>query len=86
MVVHTNGIHMVKVQFCACYGKGLQPKFQLLQCSWLPVSTEDPHTAFMFEVLNTYHLLSLQGKVSCEDYYISISRHTDNMGIDTLKA
>jgi hypothetical protein len=85
-VVHTNGIHTVKVRFCACYGEDSQPKFQLLRCSWLPASAEDPHTAFTFEVLNAYHLLSLQGKVSREDYYLSISRHTDNTGIDTPKA
>ena len=84
-VVHTNGIHTVKVRFCACHGEGSQPKFQLLRCSWLPASTEDPHTAFTFDVLNAYHLLSLQGKVSREDYYLSISRHTDNTGLDTPK-
>ena len=27
MVVHMNGIHTVKVRFCTCHGKGLQPKF-----------------------------------------------------------
>jgi hypothetical protein len=85
-VVNTNGIHTVTVRFCACYGEHLQPKFQLLRCSWLPASTEDPHTAFTFEVLNAYHLLSLQGKVSREDYYLSISRHTDNTGLDPPKA
>jgi len=85
-VVHTNGIHIVKVQFCGCYGECSQPKFQLLWGSWLPASTEDPHTAFTFEVLNAYHLLSLQGKISHEDYYLSVSRHTDNTGLDPPKA
>jgi len=85
-VVHTNGIHTVKVQFCACYGKHSQSKFQLLWCSWLPASTEDLHTAFTFDVLNAYHLLSLQGKVSREDYYLFISRHTNNTGLDPPKA
>jgi CxC2 like cysteine cluster associated with KDZ transposases len=85
-VVHTNGIHTVKVRFCACYGEHSQPKFQLLRCSWLPASTENPHTAFTFDVLNAYHLLSLQGKISREDYYLSISRHTDNTGLDPPKA
>ena len=70
IVVHTNGIQTVKVWFCTCHSEGLQPKFQLLQCLWLPASTEDPHTAFTFNVLNAYHLLLLEGKVSCEDYYL----------------
>jgi CxC2 like cysteine cluster associated with KDZ transposases len=47
---------------------------------------EDPHTAFTFQVLNAYHLLSLQGKISREDYYLSISHHTDNTGLDPPKA
>jgi hypothetical protein len=85
-VVHMNGIHTVKVRLCACYGERSQPKFQLLRYSWLPASTEDLQTAFTFEVLNAYHLLSLQGKVSREDYYLSISRHTDNTGLDPPKA
>lgn len=85
-VVHTNGIHTVKVQLCACHGKHLETKFQLLRCSWLPASTGDPRTAFTFVVLNSYHLLSLQGKISREDYYLSISRHTDNTGLDPPKA
>jgi hypothetical protein len=84
-VVHTNGIHTVKVRFCACHEEWLPPKFQLLRCAWLPASTQDPHTAFTFEVLNAYNLLSLQGKVSREDYYLSISRHTDNTGLDPPK-
>jgi CxC2 like cysteine cluster associated with KDZ transposases len=84
-VVHTNGIHTVKVRFCACPRERSQPKFQLLRCSWLPASSQDPRTAFTFEVLNAYHLLSLQGKISREDYYLSISRHTDNTGLDPPK-
>jgi CxC2 like cysteine cluster associated with KDZ transposases len=80
-----NGIHMVTVWLCACHSKHSQPKFQLLRCSWLPASTGDPHTAFTFEVLNAYHLLSLQGKILREDYYHSISCHTDNTGLDPSK-
>ena len=84
-VVHMNGVHTVKVQFCACHGERFQPKFQLLRCLWLPASTQDLCTAFMFKVLNAYHLLSLQGKTSCEDYYLSISRHTNYTGLDPPK-
>ncbi|KAI0273137.1 hypothetical protein BGY98DRAFT_936390 [Russula aff. rugulosa BPL654] len=58
--VHTNGIHMVKVQFCACYGERSQPKFQLLRCSWLPASTEDLHTAFTFQDRYTEFLRAIR--------------------------
>lgn len=84
-VVHTNGVHTVKLQFCACHGERSLPRFQLLRCSWLPASTEDPHTAFTFDFLDSYHLLSVQGKISRNDYYLSISRHTSNTGLDPPK-
>ena len=84
-VVHTNGVHTLKIQLCACYGDRSHAKFQLLRCSWLPATTEDPQTAFTFDVLDSYLLLSLQGKVSREDYYLSISRLTDNTGLDPPK-
>jgi hypothetical protein len=84
-VVHSNGIHTVKIWFCACYGDRSLPKFQLLRCSWLPASREDPQTAVTFDVLHSHHLILLQGKVSQEDYYISISRLTDNTGNDPPK-
>jgi hypothetical protein len=84
-VVHTNGIHTVKIQLCACHGDHSQSKFQLLRCSWLPSTSEDPQSAFTFDVLDSYHLLSLQGKVSREDFYIFISRRTDNTGLDPPK-
>ena len=84
-VVHTNGIHTVKIRLCSCHSYCSHAKFQLLRCSWLPATTEDPQTAFMFDVLDSYLLLSLQGKVSREDYYVSISRHTNNTGLDPPK-
>ena len=84
-VVHTNRIHTVKIQLCSCHGDRSHAKFQLLRCSWLPATTEDPQTAFTFDILDSYLLLSLQGKVSREDYYVSISRHTDNTGVDPPK-
>ena len=80
-----NGIHTVKIRLCSCHGDRSHAKFQLLQCSWLPATTEDPQTAFTFDILNSYLLLSLQGKVSREDYYVSISHHTDNTGVDPPK-
>lgn len=84
-VIHTNSIHNVKVLLCSCHDYHLQAKFQLLWCSWLPATMEDLQTAFTFDVLNSYVLLSLQGKVSQEDYYVFISCHTNNVGLDPPK-
>jgi CxC2 like cysteine cluster associated with KDZ transposases len=84
-VVHTNGIHAVRIQLCSCHGIHMLVKFQLLRCSWLPATTEDPQTTFTFDILDFYLLVSLRGKVSWEDFYISISRQTDNTGLNPPK-
>ncbi|KAF4568149.1 hypothetical protein EYR36_010158 [Pleurotus pulmonarius] len=39
-----------------------------------------PQTAFTFDVLNTFHLLTLQGKLSAYDFYLSIDHKTNNAG------
>ena len=44
------------------------------------------HVLLLFAVFNTYHLLLLQGKTSHKDYYLSISCHTDNIGLNPPKA
>lgn len=45
-----------------------------------PATTVTPRTVFTTDFLNTFHLLTLQGKLSLYDYYQSIVRLTDNMG------
>ena len=38
-----------------------------------------PQTAFTFEMLDTFHLLTLQSKISAYDYYSSLENKTNNV-------
>ncbi|EIN11489.1 hypothetical protein PUNSTDRAFT_63190 [Punctularia strigosozonata HHB-11173 SS5] len=74
---HTNGYHRLHVNFCGC---GTVLKYeQLLSVRLFPATTTEPRTAFTFDFLNTFHLLTLQGKLTLHDYYQAIIRCTDNM-------
>jgi hypothetical protein len=83
VVMATTGIHHVDVQFCGCYSEigASHPCLQLLRAELLPSSVDRPTGAFTFDVLNSFHLLTLQGMTSAYDYCISISRKTDNLGL-----
>ena len=39
----------------------------------------------MFNVLNTFQLITLQGKVSAFDYYYSLKHKSDNTGLSKPK-
>jgi CxC2 like cysteine cluster associated with KDZ transposases len=82
-----SGIHLVNIQFCQCHQivGGSLPRIQLLRFKWFPTSLTRPCTAFTFDVLDTFHLLTLQGKLSAYDFYRSLLYKTDGTGICMLK-
>ncbi|KAI6119520.1 hypothetical protein EDD16DRAFT_1692604 [Pisolithus croceorrhizus] len=84
MIIHSNGVHSVKLDFCGC--KSAEAPFQqLLRIRWFPASSEKPHTAAMFNVLEQFHLLSFESKVSTFEFYQSLSRISDNTGLNPPK-
>ena len=74
LVIDTNGVHHVNVQFCACTedAQWVEKYRQLLRVGWYPASFQRPKTVFTFDVLDTYHKLTLQGKLNLYDFYSSI--------------
>lgn len=84
MVVDLSGLHVVGLVFCGCVGA---PKndIQLLRAQWFPGTIKDPHSAYTFDILNTFHILNLQGKLSLYDFYQSIHRKCDNVGVREYK-
>ncbi|KAG1842059.1 hypothetical protein F4604DRAFT_1884809 [Suillus subluteus] len=58
---------------------------QLLQISWFPSTTSDPKTAATFRVLEHYHLLSFESKVSAFEFYNALSWMSDNTGLLPIK-
>jgi hypothetical protein len=81
--INLSGVHQVDVTFCGCGNEdGLQVSRnrQLLRFGWYPASHKRPQTAFTFDFLDTYHKLSLQGKLNLFDFYNAILQKTDNRG------
>ncbi|KAI0037647.1 hypothetical protein FA95DRAFT_1506726, partial [Auriscalpium vulgare] len=85
VVIHTNGIHTVNLDFCGCgQSSTLHRRQQLLRFSWWPATTIDPNTAATFAALKKYHLLSLTGKLTGYDAWRSLELETDNSGTSSL--
>ncbi|KAG2111751.1 hypothetical protein DEU56DRAFT_935828 [Suillus clintonianus] len=84
VVIDSYGIHEVLVDFCAC-AKGDSHIQQLLRMSWFPSTTADPKTAATFRVLDEFHLLSFESKVSAYEFYSALMRGTDNTGLTRVK-
>lgn len=84
VVVDSHGIHEVSLDFCDC--ATAESHFQqLLRISWFPSTTSDPKTAATFRVLEQYHLLSFESKVSAYEFYHSLRRMSDNTGLLSIK-
>ena len=82
LVVDTNGVHYINVQFCACtkHPDWVKNYRQLLRIKWYPASFCRPKTVFTFDLLDTYHKVMLQGKLGLLDFYIAIMQKSDNCG------
>lgn len=86
LVVDLSGHHTVSVRFCKCSQNGFLDNFrQLLRVCWYPASILRPQTVFTFDLLDTYHKVSLQGKLNLFDFYNAIMQKTDNCGGSKVK-
>ncbi|KAH8110267.1 hypothetical protein DFH11DRAFT_1547578 [Phellopilus nigrolimitatus] len=87
VVYHVNGFHLVDIVYCGCdMAQGnLHKRNQLLRARWYPATTKDPGTAFTFAMLDQFHELTLQGKLSAHDYYQGLAHMSDGSGIQTLR-
>lgn len=76
-VVHSNGIHEVRIECCHCILALPEPD-QLMQSSLFPATLERPKTAFTFAVLKQFHVLGLAAKISAYDFFNTLVNMTDN--------
>ncbi|KAF7351520.1 CxC2 domain-containing protein [Mycena sanguinolenta] len=82
VVLHHNGIHTVNVDFCGCDSAHRAEHYiQLLRAGWYPASDERPQTAATFQLLDEFHLHTLQAKTTAYDFYSVLERLTDNTGV-----
>ncbi|KAJ7758846.1 hypothetical protein DFH07DRAFT_867964 [Mycena maculata] len=86
VVMHTNGIHEVTVDFCGCEHAAYAgpPKIQILRAGWFPATNERPQTCATMEMLNDFHFCTLQAKMTMYDYYAVLEKKTNNIGIKAV--
>ncbi|KAF8547238.1 hypothetical protein OG21DRAFT_1425232 [Imleria badia] len=83
-VLNGNGVHPMALWFCGCESANT-PVQQLLCHRLFPASMHQPRTAATFALLEEFHLLSLESKISAYHFYTSLARHTSNTGLSPLK-
>lgn len=79
VVIDSNGIHEVAVDFCRCHG--IPRRRQLLRIGWWPSMPLEPQTCATMEVLRHFHLLNLQGKLPVYSFYRTLELQTSNTGV-----
>lgn len=50
-----------------------------------PATVVEPKTAATFRLLEWFHVLGNQSKVSAYEYFTSLARRTDNTGLSNVK-
>ncbi|KAG2144545.1 hypothetical protein DEU56DRAFT_883917 [Suillus clintonianus] len=84
VVIDVHGIHEVVLDFCSCANAPSHYR-QLLCGRFFPSTSTDPRTAATFAVLEHFHLLSFESKVSAYEFYHCLARRSDNTGIKPIK-
>ena len=84
IVLHSNGIHIIGLSFCGCETAETYSR-QLLHVRWFLATSDKPRTAATFRVLEDFHLLSLESKLSCYEFYSALSCRSDNTGLNPSK-
>ncbi|KAH8115645.1 hypothetical protein DFH11DRAFT_1507356, partial [Phellopilus nigrolimitatus] len=86
VVYHVNGFHLINIIYCGCNASpgSWQKRNQLMRVRWYPATSKDPGTAFTFAMLDQFHELTLQGKLSAHDYYQGLAHMSDGSGVRNL--
>jgi hypothetical protein len=80
------GVHTVNLDFCGCRSgpEEVDKTVQLLRSSLFPATLSRPQTAFTFEMLDTFHKLTLEAKTTAYDYYHTILQRTDALELGSI--
>ena len=84
IILHTNGLQYVTVDFCSCNEQILHRQ-QLLRCKWFPATVYQPQTCATFQLLELFHIITLTGKLLAHKFYKSLEHFTDNLDINIPK-
>ncbi|KAH6893986.1 hypothetical protein BKA70DRAFT_1320196 [Coprinopsis sp. MPI-PUGE-AT-0042] len=88
-VFDTTGIFPVRIKYCRCrkqFGNAglLERRIQLMRARLFPATLDRPQTAFTFEMLESFHKLTQQGKVTAYDFYNSIVQRSDRLELGSV--
>ncbi|KAF7288208.1 CxC2 domain-containing protein [Mycena chlorophos] len=79
VVIHTNGIHVVAVDFCDCDGH--EPHYlQLLRSRLFPATVKRPESCATFCCLDQFQLASLQAGTTAQNFYTILELSTNAVG------
>ncbi|KAH7919292.1 hypothetical protein BV22DRAFT_1108120 [Leucogyrophana mollusca] len=84
VVIDCHGIHEIALDFCGC-PSAQKRTTQLLRARLFPATVREPRTAATFPVLEQFHLLSFESKVSEYEFYHSLAQRMDNTGLTPLR-
>jgi hypothetical protein len=80
VVIDVHGVHEIALDFCGSASAQIRYK-QLLRTHWYPATTSDPRTVATFALLEHFHVLSFESKVSAYEFYHSLARRNNNAGL-----
>ena len=75
-IIHTNGIHSVRVVCCRCNTPLIPDVIQLAQAGFFPATIQSPRTVFTFQILKDFELHSLAAKKSAQRQFAELQRLT----------
>jgi len=78
ILMHVNGMHTVTVRFCACL-HAAEKRIQLVRARLFPATVKNPHSAFTFEVLDLFNMLTMESKTAAYDFSNAMRRLTENV-------
>lgn len=81
VIIASNGVHSVSLDYCGCLNAAA-PTAQLLRARLFPSTVTNPRTAATFYVCQLFQMLSFTSKISGFEFYRSLVRVTENIGIN----
>jgi hypothetical protein len=77
VMVDRSGVYRHRVRWCRCQASD-NPQWQLLKMGLFPATFKQPRTAFMFDVLDYFHIDQVECKTSANNFFTKLRRLTDN--------
>lgn len=74
-IMHTNGIHVMPIAFCRCFGK--LDWEQVLEHDMFPGTEDKVRSIFTFAALDLFHNFNLVSKTAPRDFNKALMRFTD---------